>query len=92
MGWGGQGHYKKVYASVAECRQEAGANAFGEVRTYLPERVSTYPLGRIGLTPTGWWKAMSVLCGLAPAKGALLSFLTKDTLPRRNITNNLQRR
>lgn len=31
-------HFKKVYASVTECRQEAGANAFGEVRTYLPGR------------------------------------------------------
>ncbi|WP_020567882.1 hypothetical protein [Neolewinella persica] len=29
-------HYKTVYASVTECQQEAGACAFGEVRTYLP--------------------------------------------------------
>lgn len=31
-------HFKKVYASVTACQQEAGANAFGEVRTYLPGR------------------------------------------------------
>jgi hypothetical protein len=29
-------HFKTVYASVTECDQEAGACAFGEVRTYLP--------------------------------------------------------